>query len=34
MTVPIIILTVLSVLLGLFPNLLTNWIMGFVSTLM
>ena len=34
MTVPIVILTVLSVLLGLFPNLLTDRIMGFVSTLM
>ncbi len=34
MTVPIVILTALSVLLGLFPNLLTDRIMGFVSTLM
>ncbi len=34
MTVPIVILTAFSVLLGLFPNLLTDRIMGFVSTLM
>ena len=34
MTIPILILTVLSVLVGLFPNLLIDRIMGFVSILM
>lgn len=33
MTVPILFLTILSVLIGLFPNVVTNWLIGFVHIL-
>lgn len=33
MTIPIVLLTILSVLIGLFPNIVTEWIMGVVSAL-
>lgn len=34
MTIPIVILTILSLLIGLFPNMITERIIGFVSALM